>query len=66
MPTAELLRSRKDFFPEGISLASTFIKDLTAAKRLKYHDRKEFRDQRRMGYVFIVLTALLDTLVCTL
>ena len=66
MAVDDLLRSRHAYFKEGVVMAETVVKAITASRRLLYYDRKEFREQRRLGIAFFIVTCLLDALVCSL
>ena len=65
-PIDQLLRGRREFFPQGVYIGSTLMKDVTAERRLLYFDRKEFRENRRLGFYFFVVTCILDVIVCSI
>lgn len=56
----DLLISRNKYFIEGISVGHNFMSTYTGDKRLQHADKKEFRDNLKMGLAFFVGTCLLD------
>jgi hypothetical protein len=66
MSVDDLLKSRHDYFPQGIYIAGTFIKDFLGLRRQIYYDAVEFRENRRLGFYFFIVTCILDVAVCSI
>jgi hypothetical protein len=60
---SDLLASRRKNFKEGEEMAATLMRDITADRRILYHDRAEYREQRLYGFIFFILTCMLDGVV---
>jgi hypothetical protein len=64
--SGELIRSRAKYFAEGSAIGSQLIHQYTAERRLFYADAKEHRELVRNGFIFFVITCLLDWAVCVM
>lgn len=56
----DLLIARHKYFIDGISVAHQLMIGYTGERRLYYSDKKEFRENLKMGFVFFVGTCLID------
>jgi hypothetical protein len=65
MPTNELIRGRKSFFPEGDHIAKSFLESIKANLREEENNDIENRDNMRYGTYFFIATCLLDWVICT-
>lgn len=45
---------------EGISVGHNFMSTYTGDKRLQHEEGKEFRENLKMGFAFLVGTCLID------
>ena len=62
-PLSVLLEARGAYFEAGLGVGAALANDFTADRRLFYHDKKEFRENVRNGFVFFVIVSSLDWLI---
>lgn len=66
IPVINLLRSRRQYFSEGVEVAGKLIKDYTGSRRSYYFEKKENKQTQIKGVYFILGTILLDWIVCVI
>lgn len=61
-----LLHGRKAFFPEGETVCAHFLQQLVKEEAQLDDERAEWTGYARKGSVFLVVTMVLDWIVCSL
>lgn len=65
-PMEVLLHGRKAFFPEGETVCAHFLQQLVKEEAQLDDERAEWTGYARKGSVFLVVTMVLDWIVCSL
>ena len=66
LPRDDIIKGRRKYFPESDHVALTFMKDYIGERRLYYHNIVENRQTMRSGFIFFIVTCILDVIVCTI
>jgi len=66
MPTAELARGRRSFFPDGERVAKFFMETVKDNLQEEENNHTENQENLRNGTYFFIATCFLDWIVCTL
>ena len=62
-PTAELVKARRSFFPEGDNIAASLIKEYISKRKSMYDEKKDRKRLLKNGVIFYIVTFFLDAYV---